>query len=394
MKCPNCGFVSYTGVDQCKKCNYPFVKSEPQESTSILTSLFSDEMNEETSAQEVIQLETGKVNVHPELDFPSQGPLITASKPESRPTLQISPPKNPADEIRSKANEAPESWREELSDRVLSFRKRRGRQPPEDEIRGNLELEFEDSSKPIDSHIISGPQVATENVDSDFDVELGKHPYSLENDTLSHEKQQFHELGEDLHLDAAPEDTDEMSLGEHFEKSPPMEIVVGPPAGYPREEDADALTLFYAPLSRRMMAGFTDALILTLGAALFSGIFWYSMTRFCDHATLVPLSLGILGLVALILIFGYFSIFTVLTSATPGLLWMGCEIRNLRGENPTLHESLWRAFGVLVSLSALMVGFIWAYVDSESLTWHDRMSGTMITESNPAADLASLKAED
>jgi hypothetical protein len=41
-----------------------------------------------------------------------------------------------------------------------------------------------------------------------------------------------------------------------------------------------------------------------------------------------------------------------------------------------------------------MVGFIWAYVDSDSLTWHDRMSGTVITEEHSAADLAALKAEN
>jgi uncharacterized RDD family membrane protein YckC len=202
------------------------------------------------------------------------------------------------------------------------------------------------------------------------------------------------ELGEEMQLDAAPEDADEMSLGEPVEKSPPMEILVGSPTKNAPEDDAGAGELFYAPLSRRFLAGMMDALILILGVALFGGIFWYSMTRFCEHSSLVPLNIAILGVVALIVIFAYFAIFTALASATPGLLWMGCEIRNLRGEHPTLNESLWRAFGVLVSLSALMVGFIWAYVDSESLTWHDRMSGTIITEAQTAPDLASLNAEN
>jgi hypothetical protein len=58
-----------------------------------------------------------------------------------------------------------------------------------------------------------------------------------------------------------------------------------------------------------------------------------------------------------------------------------------------VRESFWRAFGVLVSLSALMLGFVWACVDSDSLTWHDRMSGTVITEERNAPDLADLKAE-
>jgi hypothetical protein len=40
-----------------------------------------------------------------------------------------------------------------------------------------------------------------------------------------------------------------------------------------------------------------------------------------------------------------------------------------------------------------MLGFIWACVDSDTLTWHDRMSGTVITMEHTAAHLAGLKAE-
>ena len=40
-----------------------------------------------------------------------------------------------------------------------------------------------------------------------------------------------------------------------------------------------------------------------------------------------------------------------------------------------------------------MLGFIWAWVDTDSLTWHDRMSGTVITVAHPASDLADVKAE-
>jgi hypothetical protein len=72
---------------------------------------------------------------------------------------------------------------------------------------------------------------------------------------------------------------------------------------------------------------------------------------------------------------------------------MGCEIRNMGGGRPTVRESFWRAFGVLVSLSALMLGFIWACVDSDNLTWHDRMSQTVITDEVNATDLAGQKAE-
>ena len=40
----------------------------------------------------------------------------------------------------------------------------------------------------------------------------------------------------------------------------------------------------------------------------------------------------------------------------------------------------------IVSRASLMVGFIWACFDSDNLTWHDRISGTVITEFPATAD--------
>ena len=139
-------------------------------------------------------------------------------------------------------------------------------------------------------------------------------------------------------------------------------------------------------MGRRFLAGLTDALVLILGAALFGIVFW----RFCGRVSPSPLNMAVFGFVAVILIFAYFALYTAIAAATPGLLWMGCEIRNLHGGHPTVSESFWRAFGVLVSLSALMVGFLWALVDRDNLTWHDRMSRTVIMEERDAADLANL----
>jgi uncharacterized RDD family membrane protein YckC len=168
-----------------------------------------------------------------------------------------------------------------------------------------------------------------------------------------------------------------------------MEILVGSPAEPVFEEEEGAQGIFLAPLGRRFLAGLADAMVLLLGAAVFGIIFW----RVCGRLSVVPLNIAVLGMAAVILIFAYFAVFTAIASATPGLLWMGCDIRNLHGRHPTVSESVWRAFGVLVSLSALMLGFIWACVDSDGLTWHDRMSGTVITEEYGAGELSSLKAE-
>ena len=394
MKCPKCGFVSYAGLDQCKKCSYPFVKSAPKGSSTFLPPLFRGGVGAETPTLADSMLEPIEASARPEAELQTQPPSIPEPASDPTPTRQFFSPDDLSVADHLGPEETPANWREELSDRVVSFRKRRGRLQPDADPSENMELEFENAGKPVDARSIFEPQVAFEDAGSGFDMELGKPSSAQDGDERPGDNRPARELGEELQLDTAPEDADEMSLGEPVEKRPPMEILVGSPAANALEADTSNEQLFYAPVNRRLMAGLTDALILIIGAALFGGIFWYSMTRFCDHNSLVPFNIAILCLVAIIVTFGYFAIFTAITSATPGLLWMGCEIRNLRGEHPTLSESLWRAFGILVSLSALMLGFVWAYVDSESLTWHDRMSGTIITEASIAPDLAGLNAEN
>jgi uncharacterized RDD family membrane protein YckC len=186
-----------------------------------------------------------------------------------------------------------------------------------------------------------------------------------------------------------PAPPEEIWLGGTALESGPLEIAVGSPGEVTQVEGAAAAAegMIPAPLSRRFLAGLTDALVLLLGAMLFGIIFWRSGGQMSSSSA----NFAVLGVVACIFIFAYFGLFTTLTSTTPGLLLVGCEIRNLHGAYPTPRESFWRAFGVLVSLSALMLGFIWAWVDSDSLTWHDRMSGTFITEAWTTHETSGLE---
>jgi len=117
--------------------------------------------------------------------------------------------------------------------------------------------------------------------------------------------------------------------------------------------------------------------VLLSGAALYALISW---------RVIASLSLGPLGLMVGSVIFGFFIMLyfagcTAMASATPGLIWAGLEVITFEGNPPTLSDSLWRGFGYLVSMSALMLGFVWAVVDAEGLTWHDRMSRTFIVPS-------------
>ncbi len=386
MKCPKCGFVSYAGLEQCKKCGYAFATAAAKGSSTLLTSLFPEGVRPVAHPLPESLPEPAEKpgRGDPEL------PTLEAPRPETAPEPVTSSQGNLTVAGRSRVDEHPQDWREELSERVESFRKRRAHLQPEAEPVGNLELDFESIDKPEDHRSFDGALGTPEDRDSGFDLELGEFPVARGEDQPSGETPALEESGDVMmQIDAAPVEAEEMALGEPLGKSPPMEILVGAPIETAPEEEERDEGILLAPLGRRFLAGLADALVLILGAAVFGIIFW----RFCGRLSMVPLNIAVLGFVAVFLIFAYFGLFTAIASATPGLLWMGCEIRNLRGDYPTLHESFWRAFGVLVSLSALMLGFIWSAVDSDGLTWHDRMSGTVITEEHPAADLAGLKAE-
>lgn len=308
------------------------------------------------------------------------------------PTLR--PPTSPTlvDDVPAPGGEGPLNWREELSERVGNYRKRRGRVRPEAEPRQSLELDFDYVHKPQETQIITAASAAHSERDLGFDIDITPATtlHDPDDDVLTPEPPSIDSPDDEtVQLDAPTAGREEMSLGDPAEESSPLEIVVGPPAEEPFAEEPENEGIFLAPLRRRFMAGLLDFAVLLLGAAIFALIVW----RVCGVVSLVPLNLAVLGVAAVLLVFCYFAVFTAIAAATPGLLWTGCEIRNLQGKFPTTSESAWRAFGVLVSASALMLGFVWSCVDSDSLTWHDRMSGTVITEEHIAAELSSANAE-
>ncbi len=271
-------------------------------------------------------------------------------------------------------------WRRELSERVQSFRQRRARLRNEPAPEDSLDFEFEprEASAPPDprvEEILEFPQ----NV-LGVDAEITP-PAALEDDVQHSDSEPLEEGDEGLEiLDSALAQADEFAIEPASPAGSRLEIVVGPSeVDAPAAPSQLALQAFpVAPLGRRFLAGLVDGLVLLLGAGLFALIFW----RAGGHLTPVPPNLAIVALIAVIFVWAYFGLFTALTFSTPGLTWMEIEVRNMEGCPPAPQESLLRAFGYLVSISALMIGFLWALVDSEGLSWHDRISGTFLTPVN------------
>ncbi len=400
MKCLKCGFVSYAGLEKCKKCGYVFAKAATQAPAPVAATPPAQEARtiprpppEPPPAPPVNPLPV-------EVELPAP-PEPSRQAPAAR-TAAIQLDLARAEDTADGGISHP--WREELSNRVEKFRQRRARLQPEGENERNLELDFDEPDQPgpgkfetekfepdkiEDDPFLRGPVGTSQDQAPALELELGERAMSLGGENPLDETQATDAPEEwGRQSEGAPAEEEEaMSWGEPQAKEPPMEILVGAPAEPVAGEEAGGILV--ASLSRRFFAGLTDALVLMLGASVFGVIFW----RFCGRLELLPMNVAVIVFIAGLIIFGYFVVFTALVSATPGLLWVGCEVRNLHGARPSKQEAFWRALGVLVSISAVMLGFVWACVDSERLTWHDRMSGTVIIEPQCATELARLNAD-
>ena len=88
--------------------------------------------------------------------------------------------------------------------------------------------------------------------------------------------------------------------------------------------------------------------------------------------------LGIYGVCFLALVVIYFFLFMISSSQTPGMKRSQLVAVTQEGSPLDPSRACMRGFGYLVSILPLMLGFFWALIDLEHLTWADKVSGTYI----------------
>ncbi len=292
-------------------------------------------------------------------------PEFLRSKPQPEETLDHTPPR--ASEAAMASPQQEQRWKEELSERVENYRRRRAQAHADTDAEPSLDFDAETNGQDgEEGRMLEFPQGG-----ASLDMELG-HATKSEGKKTNLEGMPLEKP------ERAPSSTGsvgEVTLGSVVPEGRPVEIVIGPPKGAETSAaPTDTEVVPVAPLGRRLLAGLADTGVLLLGAILFSLIFWRAGGQLSSQ----PLNLAVLAFIAVFFIFVYFALSITFAASTPGLLWLGIEVRNLDGLPPTPREALWRAFGYLISIAALMLGFVWALVDSEGLTWHDRMSGTYL----------------
>jgi len=133
-----------------------------------------------------------------------------------------------------------------------------------------------------------------------------------------------------------------------------------------------------APLSRRLLAGLVDLLIVTTALAAFGYIF-LRLNGAIQQPKLL-LQLGAVLLTALWPAYQY--AFLVFTASTPGLRVTRLAI--VRFDGTTVSRSLrrWRVLASLLSCASLGLGYAWCYLDEDQLSWHDRITKTHLAPMN------------
>jgi uncharacterized RDD family membrane protein YckC len=131
-----------------------------------------------------------------------------------------------------------------------------------------------------------------------------------------------------------------------------------------------------AGVGRRMIAGLLDLFVVALiSAPIAAGI------EFATGLWPDPRLIGLMGGVALALMFSYLTISIALTGRTLGMRLLRLRTIDVRtGLIPTGGQAMKRAVGYIFSLATLGIGIVYALIDREGRTMHDRFSKTIVVK--------------
>ena len=146
----------------------------------------------------------------------------------------------------------------------------------------------------------------------------------------------------------------------------------------PEEEQRPAvefeLPLQVAPMSQRVFAGLVDALIVSLGAAVFV---WIVLKA---GVPMPPAKAGLLFAMAASCVFWviYQYLFLVYAGITPGMQIARLRLITFDGEPVRRHARRGRSVAMVLSTLSLGLGLVWALLDEDTLCWHDRITRTYV----------------
>jgi uncharacterized RDD family membrane protein YckC len=132
------------------------------------------------------------------------------------------------------------------------------------------------------------------------------------------------------------------------------------------------LPLQAAPMSKRVLAGSIDALLVASAFVLFAYTFF--------RVTAITPTLQLAATVSLILsaVFwtSYQYLMLVYTGTTPGLRLARLQLSRFDGTAVPRKTRRWRVLAAVLSGLSLALGYAWCFLDEDRLCWHDRITRT------------------
>jgi uncharacterized RDD family membrane protein YckC len=129
-----------------------------------------------------------------------------------------------------------------------------------------------------------------------------------------------------------------------------------------------------APLGRRVLSALIDDVIIAAACALFGYIFW-KLTSI--RPPRLPLFAFVAGL-ASVFWAAYQYLLLVHAGSTPGLRLARLELTRFDGSPAGRGLRRWRVLASYLSAISLGMGYVWAFLDEDSLCWHDRITHTYL----------------
>jgi uncharacterized RDD family membrane protein YckC len=129
-----------------------------------------------------------------------------------------------------------------------------------------------------------------------------------------------------------------------------------------------------ATLERRVLSVVIDDLIIVAACALFGVIFW----KVTDVRPPRLQTAGVLAGLCFVLWGAYQYLLMVYAETTPGLRLAGLKLLRFDDRRPSRRLRRWRVLASFLSAVSLCMGYIWVFLDEDSLCWHDRITHTYL----------------
>ncbi|MFI5117120.1 MAG: RDD family protein [Terriglobales bacterium] len=128
--------------------------------------------------------------------------------------------------------------------------------------------------------------------------------------------------------------------------------------------------------AHRLYAGLLDCLLVAAGTAVFAAV-GYKMLPKLTFSKPVLVTAATLPLL-LWAIYQY--LLLVYGGATAGMRIAKIRLSTFTGKSPCRRKRRHRVMALYFSMASFVMGLLWAFVDVDSLCWHDRISRTYLTD--------------